>query len=236
MQRGLDDPWTENCQVYLLLWAPLRFHLFDLLLHHSTTHSDALQCAFFHQSLIVNSLPNTLQMMVVFSFFFQWIYSTYAKRESLTGVGALSLTDTDHKGVPQVGSKISTESQHDPKRSAQSMTAYSYFFLQKKPPFPFSVLWVHSSLTPDVQGGYHLEALPIRVFPHPAWISRQNVSLAVVLERRALNFEFSYTFPLNGTGRQRRRERERMDRSKARETDSVEGWGLGPRGREQRRE
>lgn len=43
--------------------------------------------------------------------------------------------------------------------------------------------------------------------PHPARISRQNVSLVVVLERRALNFEFSYTFPLNGTRRQRRRKK-----------------------------
>lgn len=43
--------------------------------------------------------------------------------------------------------------------------------------------------------------------PHTARISRQNVSLVVVLERRALNFEFSYTFPLNGTRRQRRRKK-----------------------------
>lgn len=61
-----------------------------------------------------------------------------------------------------------------------------------------------STLTPDVQGGYHLRPFPPGLL-HPAWISRQNVSLAVVLERRALNFKFSYTFPLSGTGRQRGR-------------------------------
>lgn len=79
-----------------------------------------------------------------------------------------------------------------------------------------------------------LSSPPIRVPPHPAWISRQNVSLAVVLERRALNFKFSYTFPLNGTRRHGRRERERKERKKAWEMVSVEGWGLGPRGRESR--
>lgn len=51
--------------------------------------------------------------------------------------------------------------------------------------------------------------------PHSARISRQNVSLVVVLERRALNFKFSYTFPLNGTGRQKE-ERERRGRSERR--------------------
>lgn len=56
----------------------------------------------------------------------------------------------------------------------------------------------------------------------------------MVLERRALNFKFSYTFPLNGTRRQRRRARETKERKKAWEMVSVEGWGLGPRGRESR--
>lgn len=79
------------------------------------------------------------------------------------------------------------------------------------------------SLTPDVQGGYHLQASPIRVSPYPARISRQNVSLAVVLERRALHFKFSYTFPLNGTRKQRREERESKEREKAWETVLVEG-------------
>lgn len=63
---------------------------------------------------------------------------------------------------------------------------------------------------------------------HPALISRQNVSLAAVLERRALNFEFSYTFPLNGMARQMGRKKER---NKAWEKVPVEGWSLGPRGR-----
>lgn len=63
---------------------------------------------------------------------------------------------------------------------------------------------------------------------HPALISRQNVSLAAVLERRALNFEFSYTFPLNGMARQIGRKKER---NKAWEKVPVEGWSLGPRGR-----
>lgn len=80
-------------------------------------------------------------------------------------------------------------------------------------------IWI--ALTPDVRGGYHLQASPMAP-PHPAWISRQNVSLAVVLERSALNFKFSNTFPLNGTARQRRGERERK-RKKAWETVPVEG-------------
>lgn len=74
----------------------------------------------------------------------------------------------------------------------------------RNPPFPCSVVSGPDSRTPDVQSGYHLQAWPIRVPPQPAWISRQNVSLAVVLERRALNLKFSYTFPLNGSWRQRR--------------------------------
>lgn len=56
----------------------------------------------------------------------------------------------------------------------------------------------------------------------------------MVLERRALNFKFSYTFPLNGMRRQRRRKRERKEGKKAWEMVSVEGWSLGPRGRESR--
>lgn len=70
------------------------------------------------------------------------------------------------------------------------------------------------------RAGYHLQASPIRVStpppapPRPALISRQNVSLAAVLERRALNFKFSYTFSLNGTWRQRRRGRERGESRK----------------------
>lgn len=87
----------------------------------------------------------------------------------------------------------------DPEKGAHSIKADPYFSLLQKPPFPFSVERDPDSLTPDVQGGYHLQALPIRASPHPARISRQNVSLAVVLERRALHFKFSYTFPLNGT-------------------------------------
>lgn len=55
---------------------------------------------------------------------------------------------------------------------------------------------------------------------HPGWISRQNVSLAMVLEWRALNFKFSYTFPLSGTGRQKKNGE---GEKKAWETVSVEG-------------
>lgn len=62
------------------------------------------------------------------------------------------------------------------------------------------------SITPDEQGGYHLQASPHQTGPPtpplPAWISRKNVSLAAVLERRALDFKFSCTFPLNGTSRE----------------------------------
>lgn len=68
---------------------------------------------------------------------------------------------------------------------------------------------------------------------HPALISRQNVSLAAVLEGRALNFKFSYTFPLNGMARQMGRKKER---NKAREKVPVEGWSLGPRREGEQRE
>lgn len=84
------------------------------------------------------------------------------------------------------------------------------------------------SLTPKIQGGYHLHLSGSPHPTHPALISRQNVSLAAVLERRALNFEFSYTFPLNGMARQMGRKKERK---KAWEKAPVESWSLGPRGR-----
>lgn len=85
--------------------------------------------------------------------------------------------------------------------------------------YPSSAVSDPDSLTPDLQGGYHLR--PSGSLPHAPptptqpRISRQNVSLVVVLERRALNFEFSYTFPLNGK-RRRRRGKKRRGRSERR--------------------
>ena len=87
---------------------------------------------------------------------------------------------------------------------------------------------IHIALHPDIQGGYHLHLSASPHPNHPALISRQNVSLAAVLERRALNFKFSYTFPLNGMARQMGRKKERK---KEWEKVPVEGWSLGPRGR-----
>lgn len=61
------------------------------------------------------------------------------------------------------------------------------------------------SLTPDIQVGYHLQTSAIRTpptLPPPPDQPRQNLSLAVVLERRALHFKFSKTFLLNRDGRQ----------------------------------
>lgn len=236
MRRLTDDPRNANCQVYLFLWARPPFHLFDSVLHLSTlqpsyTHSDPLQCTFFHPNLIVTSYltPNPYGLL----FFFTIAPNKCMQKEEAWLVSAFSLhIDADHTGVLfQVGSWTHNGSPRWP-REGYPIKAYPYFSTPIETTFPLlSREW---SGQPYTWLTGWLSSPPIRVSPHLAWISRQNVSLAVVLERRALNFKFSYTFPLNGMRRQRRRKRERKERKKAWEMVSVEGWSLGPRGRESR--
>lgn len=145
----------------------------------------------------------------------------YAKEEGLAGVGLLFAHRC--RSHSRIISGRLLDSQWQP-RVTQRRVPYkglSLFLTPIESIFPLlSREWSgqpHTWLT-----GW-LSSPPIRVSSHPAWVSRQNVSLAVVLERRALNFKFSYTFPLNGMRRQRRRKRERKERKKAWEMVSVEG-------------
>lgn len=111
-------------------------------------------------------------------------------------MAALALPlDTDHTTLGFTMTALGDQENRKDSKKANFTVLSNHLLL-------FSAQRDLSTLTPDVRGGYHLRPFPLGLL-HPAWISRQNVSLAVVLERRALNFKFSNTFPLSGTGRQR---------------------------------
>lgn len=141
MQRLSDDPRTANCQVYLFLWARPPFHLFDSLLHLSTlhpssTHSDPLQCTFFHLNLIVTSYlsPDPCGLL----FFSNIAPNTCMQKGEAWLVSVFSLhIDADHRGVLfQVSSWTYNSSPRWPREGCSFYKGWSLFLTPIETTFP----------------------------------------------------------------------------------------------------
>lgn len=153
----IPRPQTVKCTCFYGS-VPL-FHLFLLhlsVLHRSSSHSLRPTTVYFlpswsncHLTSYVSTDPYGLLIYVCKRGRPGWCQSSLCTLMQITGAYyfRLALGFTMAAQVTQ----------------RRVLEGLSLFLTPIEPPFPFTVVRDPDSLTPDIQGGYHLQALPIRV-------------------------------------------------------------------------